>query len=94
MGFTPVYHPDVKKCDLPNIPRNMRDRIKSAIEKRILVDPDLYGEPLRRGLRGYRKLRVGDYRVIYRVEGEFVVILKIGHRKEVYQTVIRRLPEK
>ena len=38
-------------------------------------------------LEGYaplRRLRSGDYRIIYQIQGQTVLILKIGHRKEVY----------
>ncbi|WHZ29084.1 MAG: hypothetical protein OJF51_003884 [Nitrospira sp.] len=31
-----------------------------------------YGTPLRKTLRGYWKLRVGDYRVVYKIEGDEV----------------------
>ncbi len=48
--------------------------------------PQEFGEPLRRTLKGYWKLRVGDYRVIYKVIGITVLILRIGHRREVYET--------
>lgn len=85
MSYRLLYHPDIKKEDLPEIPGNMRERIRRAIEERLLIDPEKYGEPLRRGLRGYRKLRVGDYRVIYKVNRESIAIFKIGHRKEVYR---------
>ncbi|OQX80905.1 MAG: addiction module antitoxin RelB [Candidatus Omnitrophica bacterium 4484_70.1] len=85
MAYHLSYHPDVKKEDLPNIPRNVQDRIRKAIEERLLTDPDKYGEPLKRGLYGYRKLRVGDYRIIYKVEKKNILIFKIGHRKEVYR---------
>ena len=37
------------------------------------------------------KLRVGDYRVIYRVQADKIIVLKIGHRKEVYSKVFSRL---
>ena len=94
MIFKAIYHQDIKACDLPKIPQNIKNRIKSAIENRLLSSPDLYGEPLRRGLRGYRKLRVGDYRIIYRVEGSYVIILKIGHRKDVYHGAAKRRPAK
>jgi mRNA interferase RelE/StbE len=35
----------------------------------------------------FRRLRVGDYRVIYRVEGDQLVVLvvRVGHRREVYE---------
>jgi mRNA interferase RelE/StbE len=84
MSYRIFYHPDVAEEDLPDISKNIKARIKKAIEQRLLSEPDKYGEPLKRGLRGYRKLRVGDYRVIYKVDKENIVILKIGHRKEVY----------
>ncbi len=48
--------------------------------------PQEFGEPLRRTLKGYWKLRVGDYRVIYKVIETTVLILRIGHRREVYET--------
>jgi mRNA interferase RelE/StbE len=31
------------------------------------------------------RLRIGDYRVIFAVEGEQIMILKVGHRKNVYK---------
>ena len=91
MEYCLCYHPDIKKEDLPKIPNNIRDRIKRAIEKRLLKEPLKYGEPLKRSLQGYRKLRVGDYRVIYKMEKENIIILKIGHRKEVYDKVHMRI---
>ncbi|MFH1996582.1 MAG: type II toxin-antitoxin system RelE/ParE family toxin [Candidatus Omnitrophota bacterium] len=85
MPYRLFYHPDIKKKDLPEIPRNIQERIRKAIEERLSVDPGKYGGPLKRGLHGYRKLRVGDYRVIYKVDKENITVLKIGHRKEVYR---------
>ena len=85
MAYHLFYHPDIKKEDLPEIPRNIRERIRNAIEERLLADPEKYGEPLKRGLHGYRKLRVGDYRIIYKVDKENIAIFKMGHRKEVYR---------
>ena len=56
----------------------------------VLNDPVRYGEPLRRSLRGYRKLRVGDYRIIYKIEEKNIIVFKIGHRREVYFHVLKR----
>jgi len=86
-----VYHPDIPKHDLLRIPQNMKELIRRAIEERLVRDPFMVGEPLRHSLKGHRKLRVGDYRVIYRVSGSTIIILKIGHRKEVYAQVFSRL---
>ena len=91
MPFNLFYHPEIIKEDLPSIPQNIKSRIKKAIEQRLLTDPIRFGAPLRKGLQGYRKLRVGDYRVIYKIDNDNIIIFKIGHRKEVYSKVSIRL---
>jgi len=91
MGYNLIYHPDVLKEDLQDIPTNIKSRIRKAIETRLLKDPVMFGQPLRQSLKGHRKLRVGDWRVIYRVEHSNIVILMIGNRKDVYQEVFRRV---
>ena len=83
MDYKLAYHPEIIR-DISGLPKNIKTRIKKAIENRLLTDPIKYGEPLRRSLQGYRKLRVGNYRVIYKIEKNIIIILKIGHRKEVY----------
>jgi len=91
MTYRIIYHPEIAKEDLPRIPQNIKDTIRRAIETRLIPEPYLTGEPLRQSLKGHRKLRVGDYRVIYRVQGDEIIVLKIGHRKEVYSKVFSRL---
>lgn len=61
MPFGIRYHPDVKKVDLSRIDKRSRSRIRTAIEERLANQPEVYGKPLRRTLKGYWKLRVGDY---------------------------------
>jgi mRNA interferase RelE/StbE len=85
------YHPDVKTADIPLLDARLRTRIKNAIESRLATAPHLYGEPLRKTLRGYWKLRVGDYRVVFKIVGEEVWILGIIHRKKVYDEIKKRL---
>ena len=84
MAYQVVYHPTVLSNDLPSVNRNLQRRIVRAIEQRLATEPTYYGEPLRHELKGYWKLRVGDYRVIYRLVGDKVLIVAIGHRKESY----------
>ena len=85
------YHEAVVKEDIPCLSGEWKTRIKTAIETRLFSLPDLYGKPLRRSLKGYRKLRVGDYRVIFRIEEKTVKIFIIGHRSAVYKNAERRL---
>lgn len=90
MQYKLIYHPDVLKEDLVDVPVNIKTRIRKAIETRLLKDPVLYGQPLRQSLKGHRKLRVGDWRVIYRVDHSNIIVLIIGNRKDVYKEVFRR----
>ena len=90
MPFELRYHPDVKTIDIPLLDAKLRTRIKNAIERRLTTAPHLYGEPLRKTLRGYWKLRVGDYRVVFKIVDEEVWILGIIHRKKVYAEIKKR----
>lgn len=90
MPFQLRYHPDVKTIDIPLLDAKLRTRIKNAIENRLMIAPHLYGEPLRKTLRGYWKLRVGDYRVVFKIVDEEVWILGIIHRKKVYEEIKKR----
>ncbi len=70
-----------------NIPQNIRKRIEKAIEERLTTNPNDYGKPLIKEWKDYRRLRVGDYRIIYKVYEEKIVVLivEIDNRKVVYE---------
>ena len=91
MTYAVKYHPLVVKQDIPALDETWRERIKTAIEQKLIPAPDLFGIPLRRSLKGHRKLRVGDYRIVFRLEKKTVVILAILHRSNVYQQVAGRV---
>ena len=80
------YHPKVKSEDIPGLSPNISKRIENAIEDRLMDNPIKYGLYLHGSLKGYRKLRVGDWRIIYRVMHNEIRILAIGNRKDVYQS--------
>ena len=89
--FTVRYPPAVRHEDIPRLDAGMRERIRRAIEERLMTEPKRYGLPLRKTLKGYWKLRVGDYRVVYMIGGDReVIVLMICHRKDVYQKVESR----
>jgi mRNA interferase RelE/StbE len=91
LTFDLRYHPDVRDVDIPQLNETLKKRIKKAIEERLSIFPDQYGEPLRKTLKGYWKLRVGDYRVVYKVEGNEVWIFAIINRKDVYKKIAKRI---
>lgn len=85
------YHEQVVARDIPAISKEWRCKIKSAIEAKLTAYPEIFGKPLRNSLKDYRKLRVGDYRVIFRIEVRTVKIFVIGHRSMVYLLAGKRI---
>jgi mRNA interferase RelE/StbE len=90
MKFEVVYHPLAISEDIPKLSSAWKNKIRSTIELRLMTQPDFYGKPLRKSLKGYRKLRVGDYRVIFKIEKETVKIIMIAHRSVVYTKINKR----
>ena len=88
--FRVIYHHLVVRDDVPKLSNEWREKVRSAIERRLTTRPELYGKPLRRSLRGYRKLRVGDLRVIFRIERDMVKIIVIQHRSVAYAEAQKR----
>lgn len=86
-GYRIEYLDSVVDEDIPKLTKTMRVLIKRAIEERLTVDPLGFGKPLRYSLKGHRRLRVGDYRIVYRINSEkhAVTVVIIKHRKDVYE---------
>ena len=83
--FDPAAVDDLKALDRP-----VQQRILSVLRKRIapLEDPRAIAQALRGSdLGGFWKYRVGDYRLICRIEDEIIriLVLRVGHRREVYR---------
>ena len=91
MTYRILYHPRVQGEDLPLLNRDLRDRIARVIEQRLTTEPTYYGESLRHHLKGYWKLRVGDYRIVYTLIEQTVLVIAVRHRKNVYAISVRRL---
>jgi mRNA interferase RelE/StbE len=86
-----VYEQHVVKDDIPTLSHTNKTRIRNAIELKLTTHPELFGKPLRQSLKGYRKLRVSDYRVVFKIEGSFVKVLAILHRSVVYTQSEKRI---
>lgn len=81
-----TYQTEVIADHIPQLPKTMRYRIKNAVETRLTEAPDRLGKPLRGSLAGLRRVRVGDYRILYRIEADQVVLITaILHRSVVYE---------
>lgn len=82
MAFNITYKKSIGK-DLKTIGKPEAKRILDKIEKELSIRATAY--PLLKGqFAGMHKLRIGDYRVIFTLAGSNVLILRIGHRREIY----------
>ena len=86
MAYNVVYKKSVSR-DLKNLTKTEATRILNQIEKELSKNPESY-PALKGKFAGLRKFRIGDYRIIYAILEYDVIILRIGHRKEVYRKEI------
>lgn len=72
--------------DLMAVPKPMLKRLDACILG-LADDPLPPGVKKLKNSDGLYRVRVSDYRIIYRIEQEIltVLVVKIGHRREVYR---------
>ncbi|HXH94148.1 MAG TPA: type II toxin-antitoxin system RelE/ParE family toxin [Thermoanaerobaculia bacterium] len=70
--------------DLRRLDRQVATRIIDKIEQE-LTSADLRPNPLAGPFEGLYKFRVGDYRVIYSLSADIVLVVRVAHRREVYR---------
>jgi len=86
LAYNIVYKNSVQR-DLKKFSKAEASRIVDQIEKELSEKANTY--PVLKGqFAGLRKYRVGDYRVIFAIIGDDVLILRIGHRRDVYKKEI------
>jgi len=67
------------------LPVTIKDRV-SRLRERLANWPEVSGpKALSGNLAGWYRLRTGDYRLRFRVQGETIIVDKIGHRREFYE---------
>ena len=71
---------------LKKIPKSDQKRVAERIDSLSEKLPDPATTKMK-GDNPFHRIRVGDYRIIYEIHGDIllIVVLKIGHRKEVYR---------
>ena len=89
--FVITYHEAVSQKDLPKLSSREKKHIREAIKKKLTTNPELFGKPLRHSLKGHRTLRVGDFRIVFRIKGKIIKIQAIKHRSKAYKNVEKRL---
>lgn len=88
MKYKVDYLPSVFKI-LEKMDRFTKRIIVEWIEKNLVdcENPRVHGKPLSANRAGQWRYRIGDYRVIAKIEDDRLIILviAIGHRKEIYK---------
>ena len=75
--------------DLTRLDKDQAERILKKIEQDLPEKADTF--PLLTGkFAGLRKLRIGDYRVIYTIVEDTALILRVRHRREAYRNITSR----
>ena len=78
LEFTPRFERRFTSLD-------RQTQVRVLHELKILTENPYAGKALRAEWKSVYSLRVGDYRVLYFVEEERVILLTVGHRRHVYQ---------
>ncbi len=86
MAYKIVYKESVEK-DLKGLSREIKSKILDRIERDLSADPQGKGKPLKGNWEGLWRYEMQSYRVIYAIfeEESTILIVRIGHRKEVYR---------
>jgi mRNA interferase RelE/StbE len=79
------FTPEARR-NLEALPKAGQRRLDARIIQ-LAANPRPPGVITLQGGQGLLRLRVGDYRIIYRIEDEvlLVIVIRIGHRREVYR---------
>ncbi len=82
-----VSYLDSVEDDLRKLDKPIQKRIINKIEQVLAKDPKGLGKALSGVFSGLWRYRVGDYRIIYKIAEQeiLIIIARIGHRKNVYR---------
>lgn len=83
MAYRLVYTKRAKK-DIEKLDRVRKKKLKKALEK-FQKAPFSYAKKMLFSKLGDYRFRAGDYRIIVDIRGKEIIILRIGHRREIYK---------
>ena len=83
--YTVIYAPRARK-QIEELPPQIKLRIDNVIVNHLSVNP-FFGKALKGELKGLFSYRVGDYRIIYSISRNELIIqvIKVMHRRDVYR---------
>jgi mRNA-degrading endonuclease RelE of RelBE toxin-antitoxin system len=72
------------QADFVDLPVTIQERVTAVVE-RLKLWPNVSGaKPMRAGWAGHYRIRTGDWRVLFRVMTPNLLVVRIKHRREVY----------
>ncbi len=89
MPYRLLYLPGVER-DIRALPGSVIERVRRGLE-RLAENPRL-GKRLHGELAPFWSYRVGDYRVVYEIQNQelIVLVVMLGHRREIYERARRQ----
>ncbi|MBA8770603.1 type II toxin-antitoxin system RelE/ParE family toxin [Wolbachia pipientis] len=85
MRYDIIYSKRVFEEDFLALPPTIRSRVRRAVDSRLATNPKAMGKALSHEFKGYFRIRVSDYRVIYRINYSKHTVTAMGHRKDIYE---------
>lgn len=83
--YTYEFKPQAVK-DLQKLPKEMQQRIINKLDFFVSSNNPLnFADHLINSEIGQYRFRIGDYRVIFDLEDTKIIVLLIGHRREIYK---------
>jgi len=94
--FEILFTEDAKK-DIDDLDGSVKKQLRNALVKKLSVDPEAYGTPLRSPLAGYWKDEFADHRIIYRIQRKTrqvvvvcaVGVCKAGNAADIYRQLMK-----
>jgi len=82
IDFTPAAQKQLSKID-----RQAANRIIQFLEERVAQNPTVVGSPLKGQLKEFWRWRIGDYRVLAKIQNDrlLILVVHVGHRRDVYK---------
>lgn len=83
MKYRLVYtHRAIK--DIDTLDTSVKQRIGKTLQ-RYEQNPLAHAEPLKQSELGSYRFRIGDYRVVFDLEGPEIIVLRVWHRRDIYK---------
>jgi mRNA interferase RelE/StbE len=85
MAYTIEFAPAAAR-QFTKLPRDVQRRLRPRIDA-LAVNPRPFGSRKLAGVEELWRIRVGDYRIVYQIRDKLLVVLvlRIGHRREIYK---------